>query len=99
MTHIRFFVLFMLFLASSVNYADRASLSITKGRLSTDLHLDTVSMGYLLSAWGWSYVVAQIPSGWLLDRFGSKRIYGIAFFLWSLFVFLMGFAGFLSGGA
>ena len=97
MTHIRFFIVFMLFFASSVNYADRASLSITKSHLSADLHLDTVTMGYLLSAWGWSYVVAQIPSGWLLDRFGSRRVYGIAFFLWSLMVFLMGFASFLKG--
>jgi ACS family glucarate transporter-like MFS transporter len=99
MSYIRFFIVFMLFFASSVNYADRASLSITKASLSTDLHLNTVSMGYLLSAWGWSYVIAQIPCGWLLDRFGSKRVYGIAFFLWSFFVFLMGFAGFLSGPA
>src|ERR1051325_3823611 len=89
----------MFFFASSVNYADRASLSITKARLSSDLQLDAVAMGYLLSAWGWSYVIAQIPSGWLLDRFGSKRVYGVAFFLWSFFVFLMGFAGWWSGRA
>ena len=99
MSYVRFFIVFMLFFASSVNYADRASLSITKGSLSSDLHLDTVSMGYLLSAWGWSYVIAQIPCGWLLDRFGSKRVYGVAFFFWSFFVFLMGFAAFLSGAA
>src|SRR5580765_4303215 len=99
MTHIRFLIVFMLFFVSSLNYADRASLSITKGGLSADLHLDPISMGYLLSAWGWSYVIAQIPCGWLLDRFGSKRVYGVALFLWSLFVFLMGFAGLLNGRA
>jgi MFS transporter, ACS family, glucarate transporter len=97
MSNVRFLIVFMLFFASSVNYADRASLSITKASLSTDLHLGTVWMGYLFSAWGWSYVIAQIPCGWLLDRFGSKRVYGAAFFLWSFLVFLMGFAGFLSG--
>ena len=56
-------------------------------------------MGYLLSAWGWSYVVAQIPCGWLLDRFGSKQVYGAGIFFWSLLVFLMGFAGMLHGRA
>jgi ACS family glucarate transporter-like MFS transporter len=95
--HVRYFIVFMLFFASSVNYADRASLSITKSSLSRDLGLDPVWMGYLLSAWAWSYVIAQIPAGWLLDRFGSKRVYGAGIFLWSLFVFLMGFTGFLSG--
>ena len=98
-SHVRYFIVSMLFFASSVNYADRASLSITKSGLSNDLGLDSVSMGYLLSAWGWSYVLAQIPCGWLLDRFGSKRVYGAAIFFWSLFVFLMGFTGFLHGNA
>jgi MFS transporter, ACS family, glucarate transporter len=97
MSNVRYFIVFMLFFASSVNYADRASLSIAKTSLSNGLGLDPVWMGYLLSAWGWSYVVAQIPCGWLLDRFGSKRVYGAGIFLWSLLIFLMGFAGFLHG--
>jgi len=93
----RFFIVFMLFFASSVNYADRASLSMAKSGLSTDLGLNSVWMGYLFSAWAWSYVAAQLPAGWLLDRFGSKRVYGAAFFLWSFFIFLMGFTGSFQG--
>ena len=95
--HVRYFIVSILFFASTVNYADRATLSITKTSLSNDLGLDSVAMGYLLSAWAWSYVIAQIPAGWLLDRFGSKRVYGAGIFLWSLFIFLMGFTGFLRG--
>jgi ACS family glucarate transporter-like MFS transporter len=97
MSNVRYFIVAMLFFASSINYADRASLSITRTSLGNGLGLDSIWMGYLLSAWGWSYVVAQIPCGWLLDRFGSKRVYGAGIFLWSLFVFLMGFAGIFSG--
>lgn len=96
-THVRYFIVAMLFFASTVNYADRASLSITKTSLSGDLKLDPVWMGYLFSAWGWSYVIAQIPCGWLLDRYGSKRVYGMGIFSWSLLVFLMGFTAFLNG--
>src|SRR6516162_2971396 len=95
--HVRYWIVFILFFASSINYADRATLSITKTTLSNDLRLNSVWMGYLFSAWAWSYVVAQIPAGWLLDRFGSKRVYGWAIFLWSFLVFLMGFTGFLNG--
>lgn len=97
--HARYLIVFMLFFASSVNYADRATLSITKTSLSKDLGLDPVWMGYLFSAWAWSYVVAQIPAGWLLDRFGSKRVYGAGIFLWSSLIFMMGFTGFLKGTA
>ena len=95
--HVRYFIVFILFFASTVNYADRAILSITKTGLSNDLGLGPVAMGCLLSAWAWSYVIAQLPSGWLLDRFGSKRIYGLSIFLWSLFIVLMGFTGVLKG--
>ena len=95
--HVRYFIIFMLFFVSSINYADRATLSMAKTGLSADLQLDSVWMGYLFSAWAWSYVIAQLPAGWLLDRFGSKRVYGVAFFLWSLLIFLMGFTGYLKG--
>jgi len=95
--HARYFIIFVLFFVSSINYADRATLSMAKTGLSADLGLDSVWMGYLFSAWAWSYVIAQLPAGWLLDRFGSKRVYGVALFLWSLFIFLMGFTGYLKG--
>ncbi len=95
--HVRYFIVFMLFFVSSINYADRATLSMTKSGLCTDLQLSTGLFGWLMSAWGWSYVIAQLPAGWLLDRFGSKRVYGVAFFLWSFFIFLMGFTGALHG--
>jgi MFS family permease len=45
-------------------------------------------MGYIFSAFGWSYVAAQIPGGWLLDRFGSRTIYFWSIFIWSLFTLL-----------
>lgn len=98
-SHARFFIVFMLFFASTVNYADRAILGQVKEDISSNLGLNAIWMGYLITAWTWSYVVAQIPCGWVLDRFGSKRVYGTAIFFWSLFVLLMGFTGFLHGRA
>src|SRR5581483_2914197 len=96
-SHVRYFIVAMLFFASTVNYADRAILGQVKGNISDDLGLNSIWMGYLITAWGWSYVAAQIPCGWLLDRFGSKRVYGVAILFWSLLFFLMGFVGFLHG--
>src|SRR5580658_7491259 len=98
-SHVRYFIVSMLFFASTINYADRATLSIAETGLSKSFGLDPGEIGYLLSAWAWSYVIAQIPAGWLLDRFGSKRVYGISIFLWSLFVFFMGFTQYLNARA
>lgn len=83
----------MLFVVSAVNYADRATLSIAGSQISRELGLSKVVMGYAFSAFGWAYVVGQIPGGWLLDRFGSKRVYAWSIFTWSLFTFLQGFIG------
>jgi ACS family glucarate transporter-like MFS transporter len=56
-------------------------------------------MGFVFSAFAWSYVLAQLPGGWLLDRFGSKITYFFSIFLWSVFTMLTGATGFLAGGA
>jgi ACS family glucarate transporter-like MFS transporter len=56
-------------------------------------------MGFVFSAFAWSYVLAQLPGGWLLDRFGSKITYFFSIFLWSLFTMLMGTVGFFTGAA
>src|SRR4051794_40777382 len=96
---VRFTIVAMLFVITMVNYADRATISIAGPALSKDLGLSPVQMGYIFSAFGWSYVAAQIPGGWMLDRFGSKIIYFWSVFIWSLFTLLQGGVGALGAGA
>ncbi len=98
-TRVRYGIVLFLFLLTSVNYADRATLSIVGTDLAKDLKLDPIAMGYVFSAFAWAYVVCQIPGGWLLDRFGSKRIYFWSIVLWSLFTLLQGFIGGLGAAA
>jgi ACS family glucarate transporter-like MFS transporter len=98
-TRIRYLILLMLFIVTTLNYADRATLSIVGSTLQKDLGLTPVQMGFIFSAFAWAYVIGQIPGGWLLDRFGSKRVYAWSIFLWSIFTLMQGFVGFLSVGA
>ena len=97
-TRTRWGILAMLFLVTTINYADRATISIAGPEIRKFFALTPVEMGYIFSAFGWSYVLAQLPGGWLLDRFGSKRTYFFSIFLWSLFTLFQGTIGFLSGG-
>ena len=92
-SHARYVALFMLFAVSTINYADRATLSIAGSEVSKELGLSKIAMGYAFSAFGWAYVIGQIPGGWLLDRFGSKRVYAWSIIAWSVFTFLQGFIG------
>ncbi|SDE95032.1 MFS transporter, ACS family, glucarate transporter [Massilia sp. PDC64] len=95
----RWGILAILFIVTTVNYADRASISIAGPEIRKALGLSPVEMGFVFSAFAWSYVAAQLPGGWLLDRFGSKITYFFSIFLWSLFTMLTGAAGFLTGAA
>ena len=96
-SNFRWVIVSLLFFVTAINYADRTVLSIAGPALAKSLGLNSVSMGYIFSAFGWSYVIAQLPGGWLLDRFGSRKIYAISLFVWSFFTFITGFVGLFTG--
>ncbi len=95
-THVRYLIISILFAVSCFSYGDRVALSIAGTAMSKDIALNAVKLGYLFSGFSWAYVLAQLPSGGLLDRFGSKRVYGISIVVWSISAFLTGFAGYLT---
>jgi len=97
-TRVRWLIIFLLFVVTVINYADRATFSIAGSAASDELGLASVTMGWILSAFAWAYVLAQIPGGALLDRFGTKAIYVAALILWSFFTFIQGFAGIFGAG-
>jgi MFS transporter, ACS family, glucarate transporter len=96
-SHARYWLIALLFLITTINYADRSTFSIAGSAAADALGLSPVQMGFILSAFGWAYVAAQIPGGALLDRFGVKRVYVGAIALWSIFTALQGFTGFIGG--
>jgi ACS family glucarate transporter-like MFS transporter len=98
-THIRCWILFLLFVVSTISYADRATLSIAGTAVEKALEISPSDLGYIFSSFAIAYVIAQIPGGFLLDRFGAKRVYVVALALWSFFTLVQGFAGLLSGAA
>jgi ACS family glucarate transporter-like MFS transporter len=81
---LRWGVLGMLFGVTIINYAVRAALSLAAPSLSKDLGIDPLQLGLVFSAFGWSYVIAQVPGGWLLDRFGAPRVYLWVIVAWSI---------------
>jgi sugar phosphate permease len=71
-------------------YARRGTLSVAAPFMMQDLGLSKAAMGVLLSAFFWSYSLAQVPAGWVIDRFGVGRVYAIGFLVWTLAVALTG---------
>jgi len=80
----------VLLLAAILNSADRSSLAIAAPALSRDLVLSPVQMGFLLSAFFWTYAVGQVVAGWFTDRFPVLWVFTIGFVVWSAATFCTG---------
>ena len=83
----------MLVLAGVVNYIDRATLSVANPLIREELGLSIKDMGYLLSAFLWSYAFAQLPTGALVDRLGPRLLLTLGLTTWSGAQFLGGLVG------
>jgi MFS transporter, ACS family, glucarate transporter len=92
-------IISILFAVSCFSYGDRVALSIAGTAMAKDISLDPLKLGYLFSGFSWAYVLGQLPSGAMLDRFGSKRVYGIGIVVWSVCALLTGLAGYFAGAA
>ena len=86
----RFFIVLFLFSNVVINYVDRVNLSIAAPALAKDFHWDAAQMGWVFSAYLWTYAACLIPCGWLADRFGARRTSAIAISVWSAAAMLTG---------
>jgi MFS transporter, ACS family, D-galactonate transporter len=67
-----------------VNYLDRVNISVSQQALHDAFGVSTITFGYLLGAYSWTYAALQIPSGILLDQYGVRKVGLISTFLWSV---------------
>lgn len=88
--NVRWTVVMWLLIGGIINYLDRANLSIAAPEMMKELGLSKTDIGLLGTVFSWSYALMQLPSGWLIDRFGAKKVYSIAVIWWSLATFMTG---------
>jgi len=67
-----------------VSYFDRVNLSVSQNALHGAFGISDVVFGFLSSTYNWPYMLLQIPSGLLLDRFGVRRVGIVSTFVWTL---------------
>lgn len=96
-TRVRFRILVLLFISVVINYMDRTNLSVAAAAITDDLHLDSVQLGLLFSAFGWTYAALQIPGGMLVDRVAPRILYTLSLITWSLMTLLQGIVRGFSG--
>lgn len=66
-------------------YLCRNSLVVAESQLRADLGLSESQMGFILGpAFFWTYALAQIPTAWLGERYGTRRCLPIFSAAWSV---------------
>lgn len=84
MTHIRWYMCALLFLATTVNYMDRQVLSLTwKDFISPEFHWTDSDYGLITAIFSIVYAVANIFAGKFIDWMGTKKGYLWSIGIWS----------------
>ena len=78
----KIFVL-MLFLIT-INYIDRASLSVAMPLISKEFNLDAATQGFILSSFFWTYAFMQVPGGMLADKYKPRIVIAAATVGWGI---------------
>src|SRR6202044_2260828 len=73
-SHVRWLLVFWLFVLSAVSYLDRVNISIAGGSIAEAYHLSDVQLGQVFSAMLVGYAIFQTVGGRLADRFGPRRV-------------------------
>lgn len=89
---VRFGILALVFVNVVINYMDRSNISIAGAAIGKELGLSSVQLGFVFSAFGWTYTALQIPGGLMADRIGPRILYAFTLITWSTATLLQGFA-------
>jgi ACS family glucarate transporter-like MFS transporter len=91
-TRVRGRVLALAFLLAVVTYLDRICISAAAPFIMEDLHLTVLQMSAVFSAFTLAYSLFEIPSGWLGDVKGPRRVLTRIVLWWSACTMLTGAA-------
>src|SRR5262245_2776470 len=86
----RYRVLALLFLLAIITYLDRVCISVAGPRMQESLNISPVSWGWVVGAFFLSYSLFAIPSGYMGDRIGPRRVLTRIVLWWSVFTSLTG---------
>jgi MFS family permease len=89
-TRVRYTVLAWFCTLSMMTYIDRVCIKQVQDDMQTDLGLDGRQFAFAFSAFALAYALFEIPTGWLGDRLGPKKVLARIVLCWLLFTALTG---------
>ncbi|MFO1498241.1 MAG: MFS transporter [Verrucomicrobiota bacterium] len=83
-SHVRWWILALVFGGTTLNYLDRMVMGILAPGLQKEYAISDSQYGYIQSAFALSYAIGQVFSGRLLDQIGTRLGYALSLLAWSL---------------
>jgi len=90
--NLRWTICALVFFATTINYLDRAVISLLKSTLSKELSWDDADYANIEIAFKISYAIGLMLAGRIIDKIGTKKGYSWATGLWSLAAIAHAFA-------
>lgn len=90
--NIRWGIGLLLFFVSALNYLDRQVLSVIAPTLQRELGLTDIDYSYITSSFLFSYTIMYAISGYLVDKWGTRKSFLFFAGGWSIANILHGFA-------
>src|SRR6185436_13799872 len=75
-----------------ITYLDRVAISTAAPTVRSEMGLDAIQMGWVFSAFTWAYAIFEIPSGWMGDVMGPRKVLTRIVIWWSAFTAATGLA-------
>src|SRR5947208_1679243 len=91
-TRIRYCVIAFAIVLAVIQYIDRVCISQAMPEIARDLKLTDAQKGAIFSAFGLAYALFEIPTGWLGDKIGAKKVIMRVVLWWSFFTAATGWA-------
>ena len=91
-TRTRYFVVVYAIVLAVIQYIDRVAISQAKDGIVKDMAFTDAQMGAIFAAFGFSYALFEIPTGWLGDKIGARKVLVRVVLWWSFFTAATGWA-------
>lgn len=82
--NIRWWMLSLVFLATTINYLDRQVMGLLKPVLEKEFSWDEKDYSYIVMAFTTTYAIGYLAMGRFIDRVGTKIGYAVSLIVWSL---------------
>lgn len=72
----------VIFLMYTISYFDRTNIGLALPLIRQDLGIDAARAGVVGGIFFWGYVITFLAGGWLVTKFGARRVVLVCLFCW-----------------